>query len=72
MSLPEQITIPPMDEIFASQEKISATMADQFSSLARHYHGMRDVEEQREAGEVFDETDVQSEISSPRPILKYS
>lgn len=49
-----------MDEIFASQENISVAMADQFSSLAHHYHGMRDVEEQREAGHVFDDADIQS------------
>ena len=59
MSLPGEITIPPMDEIFASQEAISESMANHFSSLVRHYHEMRDVEAQREAGEVFHEADIQ-------------
>lgn len=60
MSLPGEIVIPPMDEIFASQEAISESMADHFSSLARHYHEMRDVEAQRETGEIFHEVDIQS------------
>ncbi|KIP04383.1 hypothetical protein PHLGIDRAFT_195388 [Phlebiopsis gigantea 11061_1 CR5-6] len=59
LSLPGEISIPPMDEIFASQETISESMANHFSSLVRHYHEMRDVEAQRDAGEVFHEADIQ-------------
>lgn len=58
-SLPSEITIPPMDNIFSSQETISTDMANHLSSLTRHYDQMVQALHESEAGEVFSEADIQ-------------
>ncbi|EKM58196.1 uncharacterized protein PHACADRAFT_116910 [Phanerochaete carnosa HHB-10118-sp] len=58
-SLPSEIIIPPMDDIFSSQETISMDMANHLSSLTRHYDQMVQALHESEAGEVFSEADIQ-------------
>jgi autophagy-related protein 17 len=58
-SLPSEITIPPMDDIFLSQENISTDMANHLSSLTQHYDQMVQTLHESEAGEVFSEHDIQ-------------
>lgn len=58
-SLPSEINIPPMDDIFTSQETISTDMANHLSSLTRHYDQMVQALHDSEAGEIFSEADIQ-------------
>ncbi|GJE96586.1 autophagy-related protein 17 [Phanerochaete sordida] len=58
-SLPSEIVIPPMDDIFSSQETISTDMANHLSSLTRHYDSMAQALHDNEAGEIFSEADIQ-------------
>ena len=57
-SIPSEITIPPMDDIFSSQEAISTDMAEHLSSLTRHYDQMVQALDESEAGEIFSEDDI--------------
>lgn len=68
-SSPSEITIPPMDDIFSSQETISTDMASHLSSLTRHYDQMAHALHESEAGEVFSEVDIQGMHSF---ILQYN
>ncbi|KAJ3551505.1 hypothetical protein NM688_g4666 [Phlebia brevispora] len=58
--LPTEISIPPMDNIFADQEAVSVEMANHLSSLTSHYDQMVQALQECEMGEVFTEGDLQA------------
>lgn len=65
-SLPSEITIPPMDDIFSSQEAISTDMANHLSSLTGHYDQMVQTLHESEAGQIFSEDDIQGSADASR------
>ncbi|OCH95414.1 hypothetical protein OBBRIDRAFT_720633 [Obba rivulosa] len=56
---PIQFSVPSIDEIFSSQEAASTKMAGHLESLAAHYEQMSDALSHSEAGEEFNEEDLQ-------------
>lgn len=58
-SLPTEISIPPMDDIFVSQEAHSVEMANHLSSLTSHYDQIIQALHDFDAGEEFSEADLQ-------------
>ena len=65
-SLPNEISIPPMDNIFERQEHSSVEMANHLSSLTHHYDQMVQALHENEAGEEFSETDLQGKSKPSR------
>ncbi|KAJ8456957.1 hypothetical protein ONZ51_g11814 [Trametes cubensis] len=58
-SIPEPTELPAFDAIFQAQEDTSSTMAKHLESLAHHYRNMQDAMHDFEAGEEFNEEDMQ-------------
>ncbi len=58
-SLPLPAAVPPMADIFASQEVAAADMANHLSSLTGHYEQMVHALHDSEAGETFAAEDLQ-------------
>jgi autophagy-related protein 17 len=63
-SLPPQISVPNVSQVFSAQETVSAEMAHHLSSLLQHYDEMTQALHDYEAGAEFDDTDLQGECAS--------
>ncbi|KAI0768076.1 autophagy protein Apg17-domain-containing protein [Trametes elegans] len=57
--VPAEVALPSFNEIFASQEETQTRMAEHLESLAHHYGNMSNAMHDFEAGEEFDEEDMQ-------------
>lgn len=58
-SLPAEISVPNMTEVFNAQEAVSADMAHHLSSLMQHYDQMVQALHDYEAGDEFSDADLQ-------------
>lgn len=61
-SLPQPSPLPQIDKILSSQMDVSIEMARRLESLASHYDQMAAALKDSEAGESFDEQDLQGNV----------
>ena len=65
ISLPPPILIPNMTEVFNTQETVSNDMATHLKSLVDHYEQMVQALHDNEAGEIFEEAELQGTCRRP-------
>ena len=70
-SLPVVANLPPIREIFESQERVTVDMAHQLESLAKHFEQMEATLHDHEAGAHFSEDDLAGESFAHVNIYAY-